>query len=64
MIDNDGDHYAIEKFNTVALRAGKHAIAVKYYQAGAGKCLKVSWEGPGIEKQEIPAGILFHKAGK
>ena len=61
LIDNDGDHASIEKFNTVALRAGKHAIAVKYYQVGGRKYLKVSWQGPGFGKQGVPAEILFHR---
>jgi len=64
LIDNDGDHTAIEKYRSVALRAGMHPIAVKYYQAGASKCLNVNWEGSEFARQEIPASILFHKVRK
>jgi hypothetical protein len=60
-INLDHLHPAVEEFKTVALAAGKHPIAVKYFQAGASSILKLLWEGPGIEKQEIPASALFHK---
>ena len=59
-INLDYLHPAVEEFKTVALAAGKHAIAVKYFQAGASSILKLLWEGPGFEKQEIPASVLFN----
>ncbi|MBN1349609.1 PQQ-binding-like beta-propeller repeat protein [candidate division KSB1 bacterium] len=61
LINNDGDHGAIEKSGTVALRAGLFPIQVRYYQAGASKVLKVRWQGPGFGKTEIPAAALFHQ---
>jgi hypothetical protein len=47
-------------FKTVALRKGKYKIDQKYFQLGAKKFNIVSWQGPGFEQQEIPAGALFH----
>jgi hypothetical protein len=61
LIENDGNHATAEEPANVALKAGYHAIEVKYMQCGGGKSLKVSWEGPGIPKQEIPSAVLFSK---
>ena len=43
----------IEKSGKVYLEKGEHLVEVRYYQAGGVKSLKVFWEGPGFEKQEI-----------
>ncbi|TSA37936.1 MAG: glycoside hydrolase family 92 protein [Porphyromonadaceae bacterium] len=61
LINNDGLHPLIEIYKPVALKAGLHPISVKYFQEGGTNGLIVSWQGPGIEKQEIPASVLFHK---
>ena len=45
---------------TIALRKGKYQVLEKYFQLGAKKFNIVSWEGPGITTQEIPADALFH----
>ncbi|MCD6201097.1 MAG: GH92 family glycosyl hydrolase [Bacteroidales bacterium] len=59
-INTDGGHPAYEVFKTVALRKGTYKIDQKYFQMGGGYMNKVSWKGPGIKKQEIPASVLFH----
>jgi len=61
LVNNDGLHTFTEKYQRVALKAGYHPIAVKYFQEGGGYGLKVSWKGGGIEKQEIPAFVLFQR---
>ena len=58
VVDNDGGHLAIEKSGKISLTPGRHLIVVKYFQTGGGKELKVSYQGPGIEKMEIPAYLL------
>ncbi|VAX19632.1 Alpha-1,2-mannosidase, partial [hydrothermal vent metagenome] len=60
LINIDGLHPAFEEFKTVALTAGKHAIAIKYFQNGGSNILKFMWEGPGFDKQEVPSSVLFH----
>lgn len=45
---------------TIALRKGKYEVLEKYFQLGARKFNEVSWEGPGIPKQEIPVSAWFH----
>ena len=59
-IDNDGPHGTYEKAASIALRAGKHKVELKYFQMGGSHTLKVSWQGPGFKKTEIPATVLFH----
>jgi len=60
LIDNDGLHPAIERSKTIGLKTGLYPIEVKYFQEGGTNMLKVSWKGPGIEKEEIPAYVLSH----
>ena len=51
IIENDGNHGAIEEQGSVELKAGLHEIRVKYFQCGGGKKLKVSWEGQFFHQQ-------------
>jgi len=61
LIDNDGAHPVVEKEGKVTLKAGDHAIKVTFFQGGGGADMKVFWKGPGIDRQEIPAKVLFHE---
>ncbi|NOX67296.1 MAG: hypothetical protein GXO85_16235, partial [Chlorobi bacterium] len=60
VIDNDGLHGAYEKSVSISLQKGLHKIALKYFQAGGGNLLKVSWSSNKFEKTEIPETVLFH----
>jgi len=55
LVNNDEDHPLREKQAHIALEKGLHAIRVTYFQEGGRADLKVYIEGPGMEKQEIPA---------
>lgn len=62
VIDHDGPHGAdIEKTGKIKLSEGKHPIRLNYFQAGGGMYLRVQYSGPEIEKQEVPAMVLFQK---
>jgi predicted alpha-1,2-mannosidase len=61
LINNDGLHPLTEIYKPVALKKGLHQVAVKYFQEGGTNGLVVSWQGPGMEKQQIPPSGLFHK---
>ena len=61
LINNDGLHPVVEVNKSVFLEVGLHPISVKYFQEGGRNGLIVSWDGPGIEKQEISAEVLYHK---
>lgn len=53
-----------EERGTVALKAGMHHIEVQYKQTDAPfQRLVLKYEGPGIEKQEVPPSALFHEEG-
>jgi hypothetical protein len=58
LIDNDGPHGAKEVSAPAALEAGWHPIVVGMFQATGGLELQVSWSGPGIAKERVPAGVL------
>jgi hypothetical protein len=59
VVNNDGRHATLEKSGRRWLKPGRHPISVTFFQAAGGQALTVSFEGPGIKKQPIPAGVLF-----
>jgi alpha-L-arabinofuranosidase len=61
VVDNDGQHAPQEESGTIVLKAGFHPITVGFFQAGGGKVLDVSMEGPGMQKQSIKKEMLFHE---
>lgn len=61
LINNDGFHKTQEKWKKTGLAKGFHSVQLDYFQMGGAKALTVSWKVPGKEKEEIPAGVLFHK---
>ncbi len=61
IIDNDGAHGVYSKSGSISLKKGFHKIEIKYFQAGGGKLLNVSWESDGFPKVEIPSAVLFHE---
>ncbi len=58
ILENDGGHGMQEEAGEIYLDAGKHLLEIRYFQMGAGQGLKVSYQGPEIEKQEIPSGLF------
>ncbi len=61
IVDNDGPHGAEERSGPIALAAGLHPIRIAYFNATGGAALKLSWQGPGRPKQEVPASALAHR---
>mgnify|MGYP002786896427 CR=1 FL=1 len=59
VVDNDGLHGIQERSGVIGLKAGRHAISVTFFENGGGQDLSVSYSGPGITKQVIPASALF-----
>lgn len=45
----------------ISLKAGIYKIGEKYFQMGGGYGNMISWKGPGIIKEVIPASVLFHE---
>ena len=58
VVNNDGLHGQVERSGRVNLTAGLHEIIVTYFDNGGGDGLTVSWKGPQIRKQPIPASAL------
>ena len=58
VVENDGVHSTTEKSGTVRLPAGDHPLTLAYFNGGGELTLKVSYDGPGISKREIPAAAL------
>lgn len=59
VVNNDGGHAMTEKSGSVSLAAGLYPIRLEFFESIGGEGLEVSYEGPGIEKQVIPASVLF-----
>ena len=49
-----------EEFGKIALKAGFHKIGIEFFQKKGGLGLEVYFKGIDFEKQQIPAGFLFH----
>jgi len=62
VVDNDGYHGATEKSGSIDLTAGEHPFSLFYFNLDGGEALKVSYQGPGLPKQEIPARAFSHLA--
>lgn len=63
VVDNDGLHLRVEQRGCIRLEAGLHPIRVVFFVSGGGEDLTVLWQGPGIDRQSIPAGVLHrHRA--
>ncbi|MCA9034914.1 MAG: c-type cytochrome [Planctomycetaceae bacterium] len=62
LINNDGLHGMVERSGTVNLTAGLHAITATYFDNGGGDGLHMSWKGPGIGKEQIPANAFVTAA--
>ncbi len=59
VVENDGLHGMEERRGEIPLEAGLHPIRVEFFEKTGGEGLAVSWLGPGLPKQKIPAGALF-----
>jgi len=60
VVDHDGPHATSEKTGRVALSKGVYPFELGYLQATGGSSLNLWLEGPGMPKQTVAGGILFH----
>jgi glucose/arabinose dehydrogenase len=63
LINNDGLHPMRTRARTIRLAAGPHALRVDYFDNTDPAGLVLSWSGPGIATQIIPAADLFQSIG-
>jgi len=61
-VDNDGAHLLEERRGFAALRAGRHPVAIEYYDLVGPAILTVEVEAEGLERQVVPAGWWSHDA--
>jgi len=52
-------HEFSERSGSIALAAGLHAITIDYFERTGPAGLVVSWEGPAVSKQVIPASQFY-----
>ncbi len=64
VVSNDGVHAAVEVAGEIALKAGKHAITILYFNGAGAPVLDAAWRGPGMEKRPIPSSALHHAPSK
>jgi glucose/arabinose dehydrogenase len=62
IIDNNGLHSMRERSATRTLTAGNHTLRTEFFENSGGAGLILSWSGPGIAKQVIPAARLVQDA--
>jgi glucose/arabinose dehydrogenase len=60
VINNGGIHAVSRRSNTVTLTAGPHDLRVDFFASTGIAALVLSWSGPGIPQQVVPASALFH----
>jgi hexosaminidase len=60
VVDHDGPHATSEKAGRVVLTAGIHPFELGYFQATGSSSLDLWLEGPGMPKQAVGGGMLFH----
>jgi signal transduction histidine kinase len=63
VVDNDRRHHSLRKAGSVYLEAGLQPICLEWFNGPADSVLKLEYEGPGIPRQNVPASVLWRKAG-
>ena len=58
LINHPGTHAFSERDGTLGLKAGKHRFRLEYFQGVGAAGVSLSWSGPGIIKQIVPATAL------
>ena len=61
LIANGGRDKGATATQFIALRKGWHAVTVDYFQAGGDLDLSLTWSGPGIKNQIVPAEAFGHR---
>ncbi|MBN2447815.1 MAG: family 20 glycosylhydrolase, partial [Phycisphaerae bacterium] len=60
VVEHDGLHRATEESGRITLKAGLHPVKIEYFQAGGHTKLSIAYEGPGVDKHEIPTEAWWH----
>ena len=60
VVNNDGNHSAIEKNGQVALKKGLQKFELDFIEGGGGYLLRLKYSFNGSEPRDIPASWLKH----
>ncbi|MCW3087963.1 MAG: alpha-L-fucosidase [Sediminibacterium sp.] len=60
IVNNDGNHGAIEKEGRCLLEKGYHSIKIMYFDSGGDNELSLRYQPFGQSKIEVPASVLYH----
>ena len=60
VVDNGGAHGMEEVSGNLDLTTGNHALKVEFFEKDIDAGCKLSWQSEKIEKQIVPAEVLFH----
>ena len=60
VLDNGGAHAMEEVAGNLQLTAGDHALKLEFFEKDIDAGCKFSWKSDKIEKQIVPASVLFH----
>ncbi|WP_080054671.1 family 20 glycosylhydrolase [Spirosoma aerolatum] len=60
VVDNDGNHFPIEKSGQVALQKGAHPFEADFIEGGGGFTLKLKYSLNGSEPMDIPDSWFTH----
>jgi len=61
VVNNDGLHGMVERSGQIALRAGKHAVRIEFFENGGGAGLFASVEGPSLPKTDLVSFLISHE---
>jgi hypothetical protein len=63
LVEKWDKYHAAEYSGKIKLTGGKRVpIKLEYYESGHAAWCRLSWSGPGVEKQIIPADVLYPSA--
>lgn len=60
LIEIDGKRGVVYKSAGIALKPGRHAIAIQYFQVTGTRSLQLLYEGPGIRRSPVPDAAFSH----
>ncbi len=63
VVDHQGEHSMAEVSDSVWLDAGRHSLRTEYFEHGGSAGFILSWSGPNLSKQVIPASAFSRGTG-
>jgi len=58
IVDNDGQHGMIDRWNIVPLAAGQHPVRVEFFEGGGGAGLIMRYAGGPVSRRIVPASAF------